>query len=121
MTKTATLIIDSNERDCFWLGLAQSGKNPIIKRFERRAQDIQVAITKILLEEKMELGQLKNIAFVRRDGSLTGSRIGAVTVNTLGWLEKIPVIDLSADSIDDACDQLERGPNNTVGRLGNID
>lgn len=119
--KQTTLVVDSNERNCFWLGLNRKDKDDVIKKYDLKAQELQKSIKQFLFEEKLALGDIDAVAFVRRAGSLTGSRIGAVTVNTFTWLENISIFDLKAPSIESVLGILKNKKTRGIAQLTQVD
>lgn len=95
MIKFSTILaVDTHQRDSFTLALYQSGKELAVKEFPERAQDIQKEIEIFLDDNHIKIGSLGALAFVTKSDSLTGTRIGAVAVNTLAWILEIPIIPL---------------------------
>jgi tRNA A37 threonylcarbamoyladenosine modification protein TsaB len=69
---------------------------------EQRAQDLQEIVLETLQKSEIKISDLKAVAVLHGNESVTGNRIGATTANTLAWLQKIPVIDIPHNDFEQA-------------------
>lgn len=105
MTKPATsplqttLVFDTTARDQTTVALIQNGQ---VKKSVApvRAQELQRLTTELLAKEKLTLKEVDAVAVLTGPGSFTGTRIGIVAANSLGWLTNKPIYELPGDDID---------------------
>lgn len=102
------LLCNTTAREQVEIALLTAENETIVRRDER-AQALPQLIGELLDKTNTPLGEIKAIAVCSRAGSLTGTRIGVTVANTLGWLNKLPIIELDATTIQDACQELRRG------------
>ncbi|HSX42351.1 MAG TPA: hypothetical protein VLE93_03300 [Candidatus Saccharimonadales bacterium] len=102
------LWLNATERERVELAIITPKATVIIQR-DARAQALVGLINELLEKAQLDLAAVNTIAVSNRPGSLTGTRIGVTVANTLGWLQKLPLIELDADSLAAAARYLRRG------------
>lgn len=100
------LLIDSNDRDSTNVALLK-GSQIFSRQENARAQELPSMVEQVLAEAKLEPAQLRAICVLKRDGSLTGVRLGVTVANTLAWLSSTPIIELADYSFTEAIDYLK--------------
>jgi len=73
-----------------------------IGKSEQKADDLLLAIDKILSQNQVKLDKLKAIAVNQGPGSFTGLRVGISVANALAYSLKIPVIGVTLPAIASA-------------------
>jgi tRNA A37 threonylcarbamoyladenosine modification protein TsaB len=101
-----TLVINSREREKVELAIVTQGNVTTLARDER-AQSVAALIPELLAKAGLKLDEIKTIAVCNKPGSLTGTRIGVTVANTLGWLNNLPIIGLSAATLTEAITELQ--------------
>ncbi len=103
------LLIDCAERQHSAIALLQVRQRPLVDERDVQAQELPKMIEELLAAAKILPAQLKGVALVKRDGSVTAIRIGTATANTLAWLERLPILEVEAESINEAIKLLQAG------------
>ena len=102
-TETVVLV-DTTERDRTRLALIHGSKVIVIDK-PLRAQSLQEQLEKLLKKDHQTFADIDAFAVLTKPGSLTGVRIGVVAVNTIAWLQDIPVIEVNSASFEQALRQ----------------
>ena len=102
-TETVVLV-DTTERDRTRLALIHGSKVIVIDK-PLRAQSLQEQLEKLLKKDHQTFADIDALAVLTKPGSLTGVRIGVVAVNTIAWLQDIPVIEVNSASFEQALRQ----------------
>lgn len=103
------LVIDSADREISTVALLRRDREAFIAQRAVKAQEIPQIISDVLGEVGILPAQLKALALVKRGGSVTAARIGTAAVNTLAWLERLPILEVEAQSMPAAIEALQRG------------
>ena len=103
------LIIDGAEREYSAVALLRRGEKPEIASQPVKAQELPVMIGELLAHAGCPPAGLKAVALVKREGSVTATRIATATANTLAWLERLPILEVEADSLETAVEALSAG------------
>lgn len=103
------LLIDCAERHSCAVALLQAGQKPHLDKRDVQAQELPKMIEELLMVAKILPAQLTALALVKRSGSVTAIRIGTATANTLAWLERLPILEVEAESIEAATKLLQAG------------
>lgn len=102
------LVIDTNDPNS--TGIALVSPEDIRLHVESvRAQNIVEMIDRALKEAGWSPSQLRVIAVVTRDGSLTGQRIGNAVAATLSWLSGASLTQLVGNSAEDVATRIRNG------------
>ena len=103
------LVFNTTSRDQTSVALVVNGK---VKKLVEpvRAQDLQKLTDELLRSAKAEIEQIDAVAVLTGPGSYTGTRMGVVAANTLGWLLDKPIFELEGDSLDNALEFLKESP-----------
>ncbi|HUD20984.1 MAG TPA: hypothetical protein VMQ44_02885 [Candidatus Saccharimonadales bacterium] len=113
MTKSADspfqtiLVINSTERDRSEAALVTENET-FIESEPVRAQELPTLITKLLARSGLKIEDIKALAVFNQPGSLTGTRVGVTVANTLAWDRTLPIIEVSAPSLEAALKDLRR-------------
>jgi len=99
------LVIDTHQRDYTSVALIQ-GDDICLSEEKLKAQSLPKMIDNILKSEKLLPANIDAYGLMKKDGSLTAIRIGTATINTLSWLNKKPVIEVAAENIQEACENI---------------
>lgn len=92
------LAVNTGEREAVELGLIIDGAVTAQEKFPVRSQELQKVMTEFLAANGITIPQLKALAIFRHGESLTGTRMGVASVNTLAWLANIPIIEVAETS-----------------------
>ncbi len=113
-----TLLVNATERERVELAVVTAHSAVSLKRDER-AQALPALIPELLTKAGLPLAEIKTIAVCNKPGSLTGTRIGVTVANTLGWLNRLPVMEITAASLDEAITELRSGQPqaNTIAKV----
>ena len=84
-----TLFIDTSDNKKAFVEL--DGERIEVKSGLGSAQNVLLAIEKILKQKRAKLSDLTEIKVKIGPGSFTGLKVGVTIANTLGYLLKIPV------------------------------
>ena len=103
------LVIDCAERQHTAVGLLRTGQESLVDERDVQAQNLPKMIEELLGRAKILPANLKGIALVKRSGSVTAVRIGTVTANTLAWLQRLPILEVEAESLSAAIKLLQAG------------
>jgi len=110
------LVIDSSEREETNLALLV-GNQCFTVNASQRAQELPILIDGLLSEQKLLPAHIDAIALVKKPGSVTAIRIGTAVANTLAWLGRKHIIEISAKDINQALDQLANGRYDKVVKV----
>ncbi|MEX2012296.1 MAG: hypothetical protein WD970_00870 [Patescibacteria group bacterium] len=111
------LLIDTAEREQTAVALITAGISPKIEAQNSRAQKLPVLIDQLLISAKILPASVKAVAIVKRDGSVTAIRIGTAVANTFAWLNRLPIIEVSASGIDEAVKKIRHGQIDRVAKV----
>lgn len=103
------LLVDSTAREQCQLALIAQNQPTRRQSYPTRAQQLPENINSILESADVELQDLRSLAVLRTEGSLTGLRVGLAAVNTLAWLNGLPIIEIDQLNFDEAISVLEQG------------
>lgn len=107
------LVFDTTGRDQTAVALVANDKvKKIISPV--RAQDLQKLTIELLESNDIALESIETIAVLTGPGSYTGTRIGIVAANTLGWLLGKPLIEIEGSSLEEAIELLKYSSLPTV-------
>ena len=112
---SSILLIDTTQTNRTSVA-AISGRKVATVSENVRAQDLQELITKALAKVKISLTDLEAVAVLTGPGSYTGTRMGIVTANVLGWLIDIPLLAIKNDNFELALAKLRRGDHFVTSR-----
>jgi len=90
-----TLYINTTEKDLVKIAIKDGNREVAVKEFKAQycqAEKLLPAISKMLSNKKIKLGDLDNIEVANKGGSFTSLRIGVLTANALGYALGIPVV-----------------------------
>jgi tRNA A37 threonylcarbamoyladenosine modification protein TsaB len=113
MTKNAALpyktvlVIDACERDTTAIALFIDDQCYSLTA-PAKAQTLPELIEKLLQEKNLLPANLDSLALIKRPGSVTAIRIGTAVANTLAWLGKKPIIEITAQSTNEALESLRQ-------------
>ncbi|MBI4948398.1 hypothetical protein HY844_02505 [Candidatus Berkelbacteria bacterium] len=102
------LALDTSEREQIRLALIVQSTSTVKKVINKQAQDLQQELDEFLSKNSVQLKDLDALAVVKNGPSLTGIRMGLVSVNTLAWLNGKPIIELE-NGFETSVNQLESG------------
>ncbi len=103
------LLIDCAEREHSTVALLRTGQPAETIERDAKAQELPQMIEELLQKAGILPAQLKAMALVKRGGSVTAIRIGTAAVNTLAWLERLPILEIEANSLAEATKLLNAG------------
>lgn len=122
MTKNAALpyktvlVIDSAEREETNIALVINGECSSVTA-SVKAQELPVLIEELLNKHRLLPANIDALALVKRPGSVTAIRIGTAIVNTLAWLARKHIIEISAENIDEALIKLNVGKYEKIVKM----
>ncbi len=93
------LLIDTTSDSSFISMQKKEGVPPIttfLPGIRDQSKHLLPSIEKLLLDEKMSIGELDLIALATGPGSFTGIRIGAITAKTFSFTHQIPLLPISS-------------------------
>jgi tRNA threonylcarbamoyladenosine biosynthesis protein TsaB len=96
------LAIDTTKRELIKIGLGKIHLDWQEIKTEDQSSDILPAINKILVQNNLELKDIKVIIVNRGSGSFTGVRAGVAVANSLAWSLDIPVVGYCDDQIKES-------------------
>jgi len=102
------LLIDTTSRDETRSALIDKKEAVTLARAVR-AQALQAMLRELLTKTGTELSDLTTVAVLTGPGSFTGTRIGITAANTIGYLQKVPLVALANIDFDAAITLLESG------------
>lgn len=110
------LVIDSAEREETNIALSINGECSSLTA-KVRAQELPSLIEGLVSDHHLLPANIDALALVKRPGSVTAIRIGTAIVNTLAWLERKHIIEISAKNIDEALNKLNAGQYEKVVKI----
>lgn len=93
-------LFDLSNKDIVHLALFDE-QQIIHKEIEGRNRDLLVFVDTFLQEQHMTKEGVEGIMAVVGAGSFTSTRLATTIANTFAYVQKIPVLTITADQIDD--------------------
>lgn len=98
------ILVDTTERDRTRVALIIGKKTTVIDK-PVRGQELQQILEELIKKGRLKFADIDALAVLTKPGSLTGVRIGVVAVNTIAWMQDIPVIEVTSASFEQAVSQ----------------
>lgn len=108
------LIVEAHQRAGVSIALIREGKISKISETNSQAQELPVMIDTLLSKCRFLPSSLDALGLVKCEGSVTAIRITTATINTLSYLHKLPIIEIEAETLENAIKKLSLGEFESV-------